>query len=416
MAVVISLVYMFLLRCLVGCIVWFSCIGIILAFVALGVFFLYNGGVFSGTAATYIGYLGLPTVSGSDYYATYGYVSFGIAGVLLIVLLCCCNRLRLAVAVCKVAGKFVIRVCQSVLVPIFLMIVLVGMWACCLLCMIYLLSVTSFTISNSTDVLTSVASYTDSSLYELYYFIFATLWANAIISAASIFVIASACCMWYYNHGADESLDSPIFRSFKMMFRYHFGSLAFGSFILALVQFMQLIVEIFKKQAESSGADQSPCFEYVINCLRCCLACVERIVQFINKTAYIQIALRGKNFCMAAKDGFETVWSNGMRYLIVAGVGDIMMFIGKLMIAAGSTALFYCLITFVTTIKENIVEPIYLLVVIMLIAIDRFHHLLLHRFTVHERVQYRHGHHPGLFHRGRDESGGIRRKEGTIWS
>ena len=73
----------------------------------------------------------------------------------------------------------------------------------------------------------------------------------------------------------------------------------------------------------------------------------------------------GKNFCMAAKDGFETVWSNGMRYLIVAGVGDMMMFIGKLMIAAGATALFYCLITFVTSIKENIIEPIYLLVVTM---------------------------------------------------
>ena len=77
------------------------------------------------------------------------------------------------------------------------------------------------------------------------------------------------------------------------------------------------------------------------------MACVERIVQFLNKTAYIQIALRGKNFCMAAKDGFETVWSNGMRYLIVAGVGEIMMFIGKLMISAGATAAFYCMITFV---------------------------------------------------------------------
>ena len=54
---------------------------------------------------------------------------------------------------------------------------------------------------------------------------------------------------------------------------------------------------------------------------------------------------------MAAKDGFETVWSNGMRYLIVAGVGEIMMFIGKLMISAGTTAAFYCLITFVSTIK-----------------------------------------------------------------
>jgi choline transporter-like protein 2/4/5 len=52
------------------------------------------------------------------------------------------------------------------------------------------------------------------------------------------------------------------------------------------------------------GADKNVVFEYVINCVRCCLACVERIVQFINKMAYIQIALRGKNFCMAAKDGF----------------------------------------------------------------------------------------------------------------
>lgn len=52
-----------------------------------------------------------------------------------------------------------------------------------------------------------------------------------------------------------------------------------------------------------------------------------------------------------------------MRYLIVAGVGEIIMFIGKLMIAAGATACFYLLITFVDTIKENVLEPIYLLVV-----------------------------------------------------
>lgn len=50
---------------------------------------------------------------------------------------------------------------------------------------------------------------------------------------------------------------------------------------------------------------------------------------------------------MAAKDGFEIVWSNGIRYLIVAGIGEIMMFVGKIMISVGTTALFYVLITFV---------------------------------------------------------------------
>lgn len=90
---------------------------------------------------------------------------------------------------------------------------------------------------------------------------------------------------------------------------------------------------------------------------------MERIVQFINETAYIQIALRGKNFCGAAKDGFEIVLSNGVRYLVVAGVGALMVFIGKVLIAVGTTALFYCLITFVTSIKSGILEPLYLLLV-----------------------------------------------------
>lgn len=151
-----------------------------------------------------------------------------------------------------------------------------------------------------------------------------------------------------------------------MVFRYHFGSLAFGSLILAIVQFLQLAVEAFKKQAESSGANQSKAFEYVINCLRCCLACVERIVQFINKTAYIQIALRGKGFCESAKNGFEMAWSNPMRFAVVNGVGEIIMFLGKLMIAAGTTFAFYCAITYISSIKSNILQPIYLLLVTVL--------------------------------------------------
>ena len=79
------------------------------------------------------------------------------------------------------------------------------------------------------------------------------------------------------------------------------------------------------------------------------------------------MALRGKSFCNAAKDGFEIVWSNPLRYMIVGGVGWIMMFLGKLMIAASTTALFYILITYVSSIKANIIEPIYLLIVNILL-------------------------------------------------
>ena len=155
---------MFLLRCFVGILVWGSIIGTILTLSGLGVIFLYNGGTISSSA---VGFLGLPTLSGSDYYNVYGYICFGVAGFLLILLLCCCSRLYLAVAVCKVAGQYVIRVCLVALVPIVLGLILIGMWAICLLCMVYLLSSTKFVAvqtSGSYDSFTEVESYSDRSL------------------------------------------------------------------------------------------------------------------------------------------------------------------------------------------------------------------------------------------------------------
>lgn len=354
---------MFALRCLAGCVVWVSLLGIIFFLGAIGFIFLYNGGVFGAdAAATVATYLNVPKLSTSTQTnQVLGGIFLGLAGLFIIVVLCCCSRIRLAVAVCKCAGQFVGGVCLIVLVPLFQTAVALGVWAGCLIIMIYLVSCTKF-ISSSSNYFTSIGDYGDENLIRFYCFIFGTLWVNAFIGAVGIFVVASACCMWYFSHGPNSELSLPIARSYKMVFRYHFGSLAFGSFILAIVQFLQFLLEMFKKQADNSGINNK-CLEYCTNCMRCCLACIERIVQFLNKTAYIQIALRGKNFCAAAKDGFELVWSNAMRYAIVSGVGEIIMFMGKLMIAAATTALYYCFITYVSSVQVNYQQPIYSLIV-----------------------------------------------------
>jgi hypothetical protein len=49
---------MFMLRCLAGCFVWLSLIGLLLVMVALGIVFLYNGGAISKNNE-YIGNLGI---------------------------------------------------------------------------------------------------------------------------------------------------------------------------------------------------------------------------------------------------------------------------------------------------------------------------------------------------------------------
>lgn len=66
---------------------------------------------------------------------------------------------------------------------------------------------------------------------------------------------------------------------------------------------------------------------------------------------------------MAAYDGFDLAWSNMLRYSVVSGVGEIIMFLGKILITAGTTLAFYCLITYVQSIAKTVLVPILLLVV-----------------------------------------------------
>jgi hypothetical protein len=214
--ILISFVFMFMLRCLAGCIVWCSLFGIIVFFIGLGLIFLYNAG-YLGAAASAATYLGVPVTNSSNN-AVYGWICIGLGCFFFIVVLCCCSRLRLAVAVCKSAGQFVASVCSSVLVPIVQTIFAGGLWAACLVVMVYLVSCSQFT-SDTTTYFSSIASYSDQSMIRFYVFVFFTLWCSAFIGAMTIFIIASACTMWYYSHGPDQELTLPVSRSYKMVFR-----------------------------------------------------------------------------------------------------------------------------------------------------------------------------------------------------
>ena len=217
MAIVIAFIVMFLLRCLAGCIVWLSLFGIMFLLVGLGVIFLYNAGKL-GEAAGAATYLGVPTIN-SNFNEPIGWILIGIGCAFFIVILCCCNRIRLAVAICKCAGQFVSTVCSSVLVPVWQTLLALGLWGGALVSMVYLVSSATFVVASSSDYFTSIQSYSDPELIRFYIFIFCTLWMNAFLGAMTIFVIASACCMWYYSHAPGNELSLPVWRSYKMIFR-----------------------------------------------------------------------------------------------------------------------------------------------------------------------------------------------------
>lgn len=74
----------------------------------------------------------------------------------------------------------------------------------------------------------------------------------------------------------------------------------------------------------------------------------------LNKNAYIQIAITGKNFCSASSDAVALITVNPLRYTLVIVVEFLLTLLGKCLIAGLTTFLFYILITFNMSVKENV--------------------------------------------------------------
>ena len=151
---IVSFFVMFFLRCCAGCIVWLALFGIMFLLVGTGLIFLYNAG-YMQSASNVATYLGVPAVN-SQYNEPIGWTLIGLGCFFLIVILCCCNRIRLAVAICKSAGQFVGSVCTVILVPIFQTVLAFALWVGALITIVYLVSTTTFIVQSSTDYFTSI--------------------------------------------------------------------------------------------------------------------------------------------------------------------------------------------------------------------------------------------------------------------
>eukprot|EP00732_Lithocolla_globosa_P002670 Lithocolla_globosa_v1_NODE_1836_length_2305_cov_1.876444.p2 type:complete len:212 gc:universal NODE_1836_length_2305_cov_1.876444:1523-2158(+) len=118
--------------------------------------------------------------------------------------------------------------------------------------------------------------------------------------------------------------------------RYHLGSLALGSMIIAIVQFIRYL--LMKLEYALKGKS-NPFLQYLLKCLQCLFLCVQRFLEFLNTNAYIEIAVYGYSFCKAAKRAFDLILRNIVRIVTVHKLGDFLLFCGKLIVSVGSAAL-----------------------------------------------------------------------------
>ena len=116
-----------------------------------------------------------------------------------------------------------------------------------------------------------------------------------------MFVIGGVVTQWYFAPAGTKDFTGTTKTSVKHALGPSFGTICYGSFIVAVVEFMKQAAE--KARRENRG-------NILVYCIVCCMDCIYSIIEYISRFAMIQASMTGEAFCDAAKKVTELLSRN----------------------------------------------------------------------------------------------------------
>jgi len=165
------------------------------------------------------------------------------------------------------------------------------------------------------------------------FFVFNAYWVLEMCTAVFQFSVAYAVAKYYRSFassGHHQAVDScAVLEGTRISVTKHLGSISFGAAIIAVFQVTQRIMEYIERKEAQLSEDSNPCIR---GCLACCLGacrCMENIMAFINKNAYIDIAVTGDhNFCRAIRNVAHVIIDFGPAMALLNGATVIFQVVG----------------------------------------------------------------------------------------
>jgi hypothetical protein len=149
-------------------------------------------------------------------------------------------------------------------------------------------------------------------MYGLFYYhIFGLLWTLAFFIAAMNFMLSSATSQWYFAENVNGvlQLGTPVLTGITRAFGIHGGTMAFGSFLVAVFETIRMVVDYLAHKARKESGQN-----IVVRCLcciaQCCVRCFEKCVKFITSEAYVFTALFVTSLCPSVGKTFAFIGAN----------------------------------------------------------------------------------------------------------
>lgn len=152
------------------------------------------------------------------------------------------------------------------------------------------------------------------------YTFFWLFWSEEVLrNVARVTTSGVFACRYFLGYNSPQA-PNPTAESFKRATTYSFGSVCFGSLLVAIVTFLRFLLSTSNDRDTLAGA--------IVDCF---LSMLESLLKYFNTYAFTQVAIYGKPYIEAAKSTWELVKRNGVDAIIndnligsVIGLGSIL--------------------------------------------------------------------------------------------
>ena len=148
---------------------------------------------------------------------------------------------------------------------------------------------------------------------------FGLLWTKEFIYGFGVVTIAGSVADYYWCVDKKTLTSRPVWNAARRALRYHTGTLAMGSLIIAFITLCRAVLEYIDKQSKRLQ-DRNCAVKLFMCSFRCCLWCFEKCVRFVSTQGYIITSIKGAGFCKGTMQAFALLW----KHLAKVGTVHIM--------------------------------------------------------------------------------------------
>jgi len=184
--------------------------------------------------------------------------------------------------------------------------------------------------------------------YVVYVFLIFSFFFTSQVINNVVHVTISGVFATYYFRGVVEpgtnkievDVRNPTIKSFKRAMTTSFGSICFGSLLIALVSTLRVLASQAKHEA---AEDENYLLCIIACCVECILSCIEDGIEYFNKYAFTEVAIYGKPYCQAAKDTWTLCKARGIEALINDNIIGNVLSIGAITVGCLAAAVVFAL-------------------------------------------------------------------------